>query len=1391
MTTPRWTEIAPSDYAHEREALAYMRAHLPQQEPFWGWSNFEFIDDQGRVNECDALVLSSHTLYLVEIKSRPGRITGDAGTWTWTDPQGRTTTDDNPYRLTNQKVKRLKSLLQRQKVLRNVRLPFMQAVVFLSAEDLDCRLTEDGWASVYLREGTAQQPGILDVLAGDAGPLPVKGHWRLGADLRRALESGMASAGIRPSTRQQRVGDYRLDGLLQESDAYQDWLGTHATLTKQRCRIRIYNVAPGASAQARAEVCRAAEREFLLTQRIHHAGVGRALTYTDLDRGPAVVFDHEPGTQRLDHYLHARHAQLDFETRLRLVRQLAEAVQHAHAQRVVHRALSPQAIHVVPTGKGREPQLRIVDWQLGHREGGTTVTQGAMDPGVLGDTLSLAYQAPEVMVGASTDGVKADVFSLGVVAYHVLTGRPAAASFAELEAKLRTGNGLLLAEALDGAGHALQDLIQRATRPVAVDRPDDMAAFLTGLDDAERERLAPAADEPTTHPADAQAGDVLPGGLRVLRRLGKGASSVAYEVEADGKRSVLKVALDAGQNERLRHEGEVLGALRHANIVPLERILELPGMGGPYVALQLGASGDGKTLAQRLREEGQLTLDLLARFGGELLDTVAHLEAHGISHRDIKPDNITIGETRTRARTLVLFDFSLSGTPVHDTRAGTPPYRDPFMRRRHKWDLHAERFAAAVTLYEMATGLTPTWGDGTTDPDYVGDALNLDESRLDPGVREGLMAFFRRALDAEASRRFDNAEAMQREWRRVFEALDRSAGDQGAPSEPGEWDLPRLKAAAPGTSLAALGLSVRLVNAAERLGVNTIGDLLALPRSRVVQAQGIGLRTLRELRELRDMLTEAHQAGSEQEQALPAGGTEAARWPVNKLAAQLLKVKLPPETLELIRATLGTDPRVTRPLPTAREAAEAVGASRQALAGALEDAVERWQRQAWMTALRDEVHGLLTGLAGLAGPAEVVAALLASRGSATAGPAREREGYAALAAALEVEAEQEPPRFQLYRGRQGGREVDGWLVPAGPGADERAAYAERLGEVADQLAAADPLAPPARVQEALRQVPPPADEAPWPTERLLQVAVAASRQAALSSRLELYPRGMDAGRAVRLAAGSLLGLQRLTPEQVHQRVRSRYPEAAELPTGEALGALLAASGLEYAWDGAAAEFRAPTFAPGTSTGTATGSIVGVVPARSDAEADALDLERRLRRVAAEGRFLVVNAAARRVGPVAAALHERHGFELLSVEAALIAAMKAVAAEMDVAWEVVLEADGAPRESADHRNLQLLVAQAVDRVRERVLASARPLVLQHLGLVARYQRFELLEALRDACRDPHQPTPGLVVLLGADDPQAMPVIDRAPVPVLEPADWTPMPEAWLYQAPTPKVQEATP
>lgn len=61
------------------------------------WANFEFILD-GVASEVDVLLAVPKGLFLVEIKSWPGRLEGDAGTWRLTRPWAtKAIIQDNPY----------------------------------------------------------------------------------------------------------------------------------------------------------------------------------------------------------------------------------------------------------------------------------------------------------------------------------------------------------------------------------------------------------------------------------------------------------------------------------------------------------------------------------------------------------------------------------------------------------------------------------------------------------------------------------------------------------------------------------------------------------------------------------------------------------------------------------------------------------------------------------------------------------------------------------------------------------------------------------------------------------------------------------------------------------------------------------------------------------------------------------------------------------------------------------------------------------------------------------------------------------------------------------------------------------------------------------------------
>ena len=81
MAGSNWHTITESGFPWERDALEFVRSRFPDREPFRAWANFEFIADDGSINEVDLLVLTPVGFFLVEIKpklrwataGRPGR----------------------------------------------------------------------------------------------------------------------------------------------------------------------------------------------------------------------------------------------------------------------------------------------------------------------------------------------------------------------------------------------------------------------------------------------------------------------------------------------------------------------------------------------------------------------------------------------------------------------------------------------------------------------------------------------------------------------------------------------------------------------------------------------------------------------------------------------------------------------------------------------------------------------------------------------------------------------------------------------------------------------------------------------------------------------------------------------------------------------------------------------------------------------------------------------------------------------------------------------------------------------------------------------------------------------------------------------------------------------
>src|SRR5262249_17653648 len=151
---------------------------------------------------------------------------------------------------------------------------------------------------------------------------------------------------------------------------------------------------------------------------------------------------------------------------------------------------------------------------------------------------------------------------------------------------------------VDGVGVALNDLVALATHPDVSVRLATMDDFLAQLELVEEEITRPEEALPI-NPSEARAGDVLPGGLTITKRVGHGSVSVVFLVQTRDERELaLKVAASPEQNERIRQEAAVLKELRHQHIVALHDVLEIGG----HSAILMDRAGED-TLAGRLRKD--------------------------------------------------------------------------------------------------------------------------------------------------------------------------------------------------------------------------------------------------------------------------------------------------------------------------------------------------------------------------------------------------------------------------------------------------------------------------------------------------------------------------------------------------------------------------------------------------------------------------------------------------------------------------------------------------------------------------------------------------------------------------------------------------------------------
>ena len=217
-------------------------------------------------------------------------------------------------------------------------------------------------------------------------------------------------------------------------------------------------------------------------------------------------------------------------------------------------------------------------------------------------------------------------------------------------------------------------------------------------------------DSPTVASALSGVGGALAGRYEVRARLGRGATKdvyLAYDERLD-REVALAVVFGAGSSDaaraRVAREAQVTGRLGdHPNVITVYDSGEHDGV--PYLVLRAMSGG---SLADLL-EQGRRSADDTIRLGAEIAAALAHAHAHGVIHRDVKPDNVWLAADGSAA----LGDFGIAHLlgDEHLTAdgmvVGTVRYLSPEQIRGDEVGPASDLYALGVTLYELVTGRPP------------------------------------------------------------------------------------------------------------------------------------------------------------------------------------------------------------------------------------------------------------------------------------------------------------------------------------------------------------------------------------------------------------------------------------------------------------------------------------------------------------------------------------------------------------------------------------------------------------------------------------------------------------------------------------------------------------
>jgi serine/threonine-protein kinase len=229
------------------------------------------------------------------------------------------------------------------------------------------------------------------------------------------------------------------------------------------------------------------EREAKSLARLNHPNIVKVHDFGDHDGAPYLVMEYLPGGTLKDRL----GKPMNWQDAAKILLPVAEALEYAHEQKMVHRDVKPS--NILLTGKGAPLLTDFGVAKLLDQEDGQTLTGTGVGVG------TPEYMAPEQWTNKTVP--QSDIYGLGVVFYEMVSGRKPYQADTPAALLLKQANDPLPrpAQFAPGLPDAVERVLLKALAKRVEDRYASMAEFAAALEKLAQDTPAPVAA--TAHPA--------------------------------------------------------------------------------------------------------------------------------------------------------------------------------------------------------------------------------------------------------------------------------------------------------------------------------------------------------------------------------------------------------------------------------------------------------------------------------------------------------------------------------------------------------------------------------------------------------------------------------------------------------------------------------------------------------------------------------------------------------------------------------------------------------------------------------------------------------------------------------------------------------------------------